>query len=39
MARREWNTPVRDPWNLQQAEALRCYVRSLKDWIRQQEAH
>lgn len=60
---REWDTPVREPWNpvirellhavdrhnglhfatgdpwhLAQAEALRSYVRSLKDWIRQQEA-
>ncbi len=63
MSRREWNTPVRAPWNvlihqalqavdrhnrlffdtgdrwhLQQAAALRSYVRALKTWIHQQEA-
>ncbi|MEN9542129.1 MAG: Synechococcus phage, partial [Cyanobacteriota bacterium] len=62
-SRREWNTPVREPWNvlihqalqavdrhnrlffdtgdrwhLQQASALRSYVRALKTWIHQQEA-
>lgn len=59
---REWNNPVRQPWNgmiknaldavdqhndyyfrskntkhLESAEYLRKYVRSLKDWIKEEE--
>lgn len=26
-----------NPWHLQQSELLRQYVRSLKDWIREEE--
>lgn len=59
---REWNTPIREPWNpvikaclnaidehvriyvktkdpwhMDQAEQLRCYVIELKRWIHKQE--